>query len=109
MWISAARDYAELHTRSDTYLLRETMRSLEQRLDPARFVRTHRSRIVPSDQIVELASRENGEYVVKLRDRSEHRCSRTYAGGLDNWICSGPNDGRHLADALAQSSGMHSR
>jgi LytTr DNA-binding domain len=102
LWISAARDYVELHTRAGTHLLRETMRSLQQRLDPARFVRIHRSRIVRWDQIVELSGLENGEYSVKLRDGSEHRCSRTYSGALDNWVGSEPNDRRHLVDALSE-------
>jgi DNA-binding LytR/AlgR family response regulator len=106
LWISAAREYVELHTRGGTHLLRETMRSLQQKLDPARFVRIHRSRIVRLDQIVELSGRENGEYVVKLRDGSEHRCSRTYSGALDNWVDSEPNDRKRLADALPESSGM---
>jgi LytTr DNA-binding domain len=109
LWISAAREYVELHTRGGTHLLRETMRSLQQKLDPAQFVRIHRSRIVRLDQIVELSGRENGEYVVKLRDGSEHRCSRTYSGALDYWVDSEPNDRKLLADALPESSGMISR
>ncbi len=109
LWISAARDYVELHTRAGTHLLRETMRSLQQKLDPARFVRIHRSRIVRWDQIVELSSREGGEYVVKLRDGSEHRCSRTYSGALARWISSEPNDKRRVADALPEAPGMLSR
>ena len=102
LWISAAREYVELHTRGGTHLLRETMRSLQQKLDPTKFVRIHRSRIVRLDQIVELSGRENGEYVVKLRDGSEHRCSRTYSGALNNWVGSEPNDRRHLVDALPE-------
>ncbi len=88
-WISAARDYAELHTPSGTFLLRETMQSLEQRLDPDRFVRIHRSRIVRWDQIAELTAQENREYAVKLLDGSIHRSSRTYASILDKWLRSG--------------------
>jgi two-component system LytT family response regulator len=80
LWISAAGDYVELHTRAGAvHLLRETMNNLEERLDPARFIRVHRSRIVRRDQIAELLSEDNGEYVIKLRDGSEHRCSRTYS------------------------------
>src|SRR5215470_13866827 len=45
-WIAAAGDYTELHTRNGVHLLRETMNSLEQKLDPSRFARIHRSRIV---------------------------------------------------------------
>ena len=45
-WIGAAGDYVELHVNGRSYLLRETMASLEQRFDPAMFIRIHRSRIV---------------------------------------------------------------
>jgi hypothetical protein len=109
LWISAARDYVELHTRGGTHLLRETMRSLHQKLDPARFVRIHRSRIVRWDQIVELSSRDNGEYIVKLRDGSEHRCSRTYSGALDNWVGSAPSEKKRLVDTLPEPSEMHGK
>ena len=86
LWVSAARDYAELHTSTSTFLLRETMQSLHQRLDPDRFVRIHRSCIVRWDQIVELNRQENGEYRVRLRDGTEHRSSRTYVPTLENWL-----------------------
>ncbi len=86
-WIAAAGDYSELHTSTGTLLHpRETMKSLEQRLDPARFVRIHRSRIVCLPLILELRSRDNREYVVKTSDGSQHRCSRTYAPRIDSWL-----------------------
>lgn len=42
-WIAAAGDYSELHTANATHLLRETMTSLEQKLDPGKFARIHPS------------------------------------------------------------------
>ena len=88
-WIGAAGDYVELHVNGRSYLLRETMASLEQRLDPAKFIRIHRSRIVQSKGILELRSIENREFTVKLSDGSEHRSSRTYADRLERWLSSG--------------------
>ena len=85
-WIAAAGDYSELHTRTGTHLLRETMKSLEQRLEPGRFARIHRSRIVCLPRILELRSIENREYIVKLSDGSQHRCSRTYAARFSSWL-----------------------
>jgi two-component system LytT family response regulator len=85
-WISASGDYVELHARGKIYLLRETMNSLQQKLDPAMFVRIHRSRIVRGDFIRELRLIDNREYIVKLSDGSEHRSSRTYADQLDGWL-----------------------
>jgi two-component system LytT family response regulator len=85
-WIAAAGDYTELHVRDRSHLLRESMNSLEKKLDPARFLRIHRSRIVQSRCIKELHSIDNGEYIVKLSDGSEHRSSRTYAKRLEHWL-----------------------
>ena len=88
-WIGAAGDYAELHCRGRAHLVRETMRSLEQRLDPTKFLRIHRSRIVRVNRILELRPIENREYIVRLADGSEHRSSRTYADRLEEWFSSG--------------------
>jgi two-component system LytT family response regulator len=88
-WIGAAGDYVELHVRGRTHLLRETMASLEQRLDPAKFLRIHRSRIVQTGNILELRSMENREFTVRISDGSEHRSSRTYADRLEQWLASG--------------------
>lgn len=88
-WIGAAGDYAELHTRNCSHLLRETMASLEQKLDPKSFLRIHRSRIVRTNRIQSLRSIENHEYILKLSDGSEHRSSRTYADRLEAWLASG--------------------
>jgi two-component system, LytTR family, response regulator len=85
-WIGAADDYAELHARGRTYLLRETLGELEQRLDPSKFMRIHRSRIVRLDCVTELTSIDNREYAVKLVDGSVHRSSRTYGDRLARWL-----------------------
>jgi two-component system LytT family response regulator len=85
-WIAAAGDYTELHVSGRSHLLREAMNSLEKKLDPSKFLRIHRSRIVQVRCITELRSIDNGEYTVKLSDGSEHRSSRTYARRLDSWL-----------------------
>ncbi len=88
-WISAAGDYVELHAGGHNFLLRETMTSIESRLDPAKFLRIHRSRIVQCSYIVELRSIENREFTVTLSDGSKHRSSRTYADRLERWLAQG--------------------
>jgi two-component system, LytTR family, response regulator len=85
-WIAAAGDYVELHAGGRCHLLRETMNSLEQKLDPSQFLRIHRSRIVRVRCVRELRAIDNHEYLVKLSDDSEHRSSRGYADRLDNWL-----------------------
>ena len=85
-WIAAAEDYVELHCKGRSYLLRETMNSMEQKLDPRQFLRIHRSRIVRLELIHEAQSIDNREYLVKLTDGTKHRSGRTYADRLEKWL-----------------------
>ena len=77
-WIEAAGNYVRLHVGSATHMLRETMSSLERRLDPDRFFRTHRSQIVNIDRVQELQSSLHGEYVVRLTNGVELILTRGY-------------------------------
>ena len=78
VWIEAAGNYVRLHLGEDSHLFRETMNGIEARLDPQRFVRIHRSRIVNSDRIKELQPWFNGEYVVILQNGTRLTLSRGY-------------------------------
>jgi len=77
-WIEAADNYVNLHVGADTHLIRETMNSLEGRLDSRKFLRIHRSTIVNAERIKELRPWFHGEYVVLLKDGAELTLSRTY-------------------------------
>jgi two-component system, LytTR family, response regulator len=79
-WIEADDYYAKLHVGPKSHLLRETMASLEQRLDPERFFRVHRSAIVNLDRIKEMQPLFRGEHVLILQDGTRLKLSR---GRLD--------------------------
>jgi two-component system LytT family response regulator len=81
-WIEAAGNYAELHVAGRTLPLRETMKSLEARLDPDVFVRVHRSAIVNLDRVAAMEPYFHGEYVLKLRDGGTLTSSRAYSARL---------------------------
>ncbi len=76
-WFGAADDYVEAHAGGKTHLLRETIAELERKLDPARFIRIHRSTIVNIDRIREIRPFFSGDSVVLLTDGSELRLSRS--------------------------------
>ncbi|MFL5385277.1 MAG: LytR/AlgR family response regulator transcription factor [Longimicrobiaceae bacterium] len=76
-WIEADDYYAKLHVGGKTHLLRETMGSLEARLDPARFFRAHRSAIVNLDRVREVQFLFGGEHVVILHDGTRLKLSRS--------------------------------
>jgi two-component system, LytTR family, response regulator len=77
-WIEAADNYVRLHAGRESHLLRETMNSLEKKLDPDQFVRVHRSRIVNIRKIKELQPLFRGEYDITLRDGTRLESGRGY-------------------------------
>jgi two-component system LytT family response regulator len=82
LWIEAAGNYSRLHTAGDSYLIRGTLNGLETRLDPARFVRIHRSHIVNLDQLRSLHPWSHGDWLVHLHDGTELMLSRRYRDRL---------------------------
>jgi two-component system LytT family response regulator len=82
-FIEADGNYAKLHVGRKAHLLREKMHDLEARLDPAQFVRIHRSIIVNLDRIKELHPHFNGDYIVVLEDGRQLRLSRTRRENLE--------------------------
>jgi two-component system LytT family response regulator len=59
-----------------------TMSELEERLDPAQFVRIHRSTIVNVDRVTEIQPEYHGEFQVVLQDGTRLRLSRRYRDRL---------------------------
>ena len=88
-WIEAAGNYVRLHLGEESHLFRETMNRMESRLDPKRFVRIHRSRIVNTERIKELQPWFNGEYVVVLRNGQRLPLSRGYRDKLQEQLGKG--------------------
>jgi two-component system LytT family response regulator len=78
-WIEADGNYARIHAGGRDYLLRDTMKALEARLDPDRFVRIHRSAIVNLDRIATVEPYFHGEYVVTLTGGRRLTATRTHA------------------------------
>jgi len=78
IWIDAAGDYMCVHTETTTHILRQTMKQLEETLDPRQFVRTHRSIIVNQQYVEKFCSQLNGEYYLILKNGKELKVSRSY-------------------------------
>ena len=76
--IDAERDYVRLHVGERSYLLLQTIAGLESRLDPAQFIRIHRSTILRRDRITGLRHDGLGVWSVELADGEALRIGRTY-------------------------------
>jgi two-component system LytT family response regulator len=82
-WFESAGNYVRLHVGSERFLLRQTMNGLEQKLDPARFVRIHRTTIVNLQRIRDTRPASHGDYIVVLQDETQLQMSRAYRERLD--------------------------
>ncbi len=78
-WMDVADNYLRLHVGSRVHLHRGTMTQAEEELDPARFVRIHRSAMVAIDRIHAIRSHDLGGHVLELRTGVQLRSSRQYA------------------------------
>jgi two-component system LytT family response regulator len=77
-WLEASGNYVGLRVGGKTHLIHETLASVEQMLDPQKFLRIHRSTIVNVDRIKELQPFANGEFVVILHDGTRLKLSRSF-------------------------------
>jgi hypothetical protein len=82
--IDAAGNYVTLHKDGKSYSLRESLASLEKKLDQEHFVRVHRSHIVNLNHIREIQPWDNGDYRILMQDGSVLNFSRRYRSRLDH-------------------------
>jgi two-component system, LytTR family, response regulator len=85
-WIEADHDYVLLHVGDKSWMLRETIASIELRLAMSGFVRIHRSALVNVDRVLELRPRAKGEFNVILRDGRQLKMTRNYRAAVDRLV-----------------------
>lgn len=82
-WIEAAGVYLTVHAGGKEFLYRGSLAAVASRLDPFRFVRIHRSRIVNLKSIASLERCSHGEFEVVLKDGAHLMMSRTYRAEIE--------------------------
>ena len=77
-WIEASGVYVTIHAGGTTHLVRETLRHVEERMDPHQFVRIHRSTILNLRRVEKVVPHANGGAVVVMRNGKRLKMSRSY-------------------------------
>jgi two-component system LytT family response regulator len=85
-YIVQSGPYAELHAGGRRHLIREAMQTLEERLDPRKFMRVHRSMIVRLDLVEALHRSAGGDYEVQLKGGARVKVSRSRREALERWL-----------------------
>ena len=86
LWIEAQGDFVRVQTSEQPQLVRETLQSMERKLDASRFIRIHRSFLVNLAHIKRVAPALYGDHTVFMTDGSKLRLSRNYRSRLRNFI-----------------------
>ena len=82
-WIEAADYYARIHAGGRSHLLRESLASLEEKLDSEQFARVHRSAIVNMDRVKEMRPLFKGSHALVLEDGTQLWLSRQRRAELE--------------------------
>ncbi len=85
-WIEAAGNYAILHVGGERYDIRSSLARLEAELDPARFVRVHKSYIVNVERVREVEPWVSGDSRLKLDDGAVVSLSRRYRARFEKVV-----------------------
>ena len=86
IWVESQSDFVKVHTTGSAQLVRETLQSLEQRVDPAKFLRIHRSFLVNLDHVKKVTPALYGDYTVQMSDDTKLRLSRKNRAKLKQLI-----------------------
>jgi two-component system LytT family response regulator len=85
-YLEAAANYVTVHAQGAEHVLRATLSQLERQLDPAQFLRIHRSLIVNMQQVKELHPWAHGEFLLTLHDGTHLSSSRSYSEGVQQFL-----------------------
>jgi len=80
--VEAEGNYVLLQQKTGSYLLRESISTMAEKLKPYGFVRIHRSVLVNSSYVEEIEPCLTGEYALRIRGGKEYTVTRTYKKGL---------------------------
>jgi len=82
-WIAGAGNYVRLYTGNESHLLRESLQNLAAELDPAVFLRVHRSAIVNIERVKKLVPAPDGSLSIILQDGAAVPLGPTYRAALE--------------------------
>lgn len=86
IWVEGYDYYIKIHALTETYIVRESMKSILNRLPSPPFLRVHKSAIINSEKILHLENIQNSEYMMSLEGGHEVKVSRSFKKSLDQYL-----------------------
>ncbi len=80
--VQAEGNYVSLRHQPNSYLVRESLSSMAEKLKPYGFIRIHRSVVVNISAVEEIQPLPTGEYRLRVKGGREYLVTRTYKHNL---------------------------
>ena len=80
--VQAEGNYVSLQRESDSYLLRESISMVAEKLKPYGFIRIHRSALVNTSFVVEIKPYSTGKYGLRVKGGKEYAVTSGYKKNL---------------------------
>ncbi len=84
--VEADNNYIRVFVNDRSFVLRNTLRAIEEKLDKDLFVRVNRSTIINVDRIRELIEMGNNDYEIILNDQKSVKWNRYYKKNLNKFL-----------------------
>ncbi len=78
--------YIKIHHTKGTYMIRESLKSILERLPEKHFIRIHNSTIINTDYIDQFEHLQNAEYLITMKSQSKVKVSRSYRKAFDEFL-----------------------
>jgi two-component system LytT family response regulator len=85
-WIEADRNYLRIHKGENSYLVRQTLKGIEKKLNSDKFIRINRSTIINVERIKELRTERYSKYIVVMDDDNTWCWGRRFRNNLLRFI-----------------------
>lgn len=85
-WVEAYDYYVRIHCDDQTYMIRQSLKGIQERLPSDTFMRVHKSAIVNTARIKSLEHLQNAEYMINLDNGTQVKVSRSYKAQVDAFL-----------------------
>ena len=92
IWLEAASQYVRIHTRSNTYMMAESLNNYHRRLPHSLFTRIHRSAVVNRARLSRIFKKPNGVHALELDDGTVLSLARSRRKMLNDLLASCPEE-----------------
>lgn len=84
--LEADADYVQVHTRKETFSWRATLARASEALDPATFLRVHRSFVVNTRRVTRAIPMGKGEFMLELENGKKVGTGRSYRDAVEAFV-----------------------